>query len=150
MYISSVSIVNKSMETGNYKKDFDGWSIEKQRLHYQKDPIVYFHRREVWWCTLGINIGFEQDGKNESYSRPVIVLNVFSTNACLVVPLTSKEKTGRFYFDVGVVAGRNAKAVISQMRFVDKRRLSNKVGVINEKTFQKLQKVIVQTNFTEV
>jgi mRNA interferase MazF len=137
------------MREEQYQKDFDGWIVEKQRRHYELMPKVYFHTREAWWCALGVNIGFEQDGKKENYSRPVVILNVFSTNACLVVPLTSKEKEGRFYFDLGIVAGRNAKAVISQIRFIDKRRLINKADVVKEETFAQLQKAIVQENFSK-
>lgn len=130
-----------------YFKDFNGWNVEKQHRH-KKNPTLYFHQREVWWCALGVNIGFEQDGKNANYSRPVVILKTFSTNACLVVPLTSQEKKGLFYFDVGTVAGRQAKANLSQIRFVDKRRLVNKVDTIDEEIFEKLRSAIIQLNLS--
>ena len=130
-----------------YFKDFNGWNLEKQRRQ-KENPTLYFHQREVWWCILGVNIGFEQDGKNANYSRPAVILKTFSTNACLIVPLTSRDKKGLFYFDVGTVAGRLAKANLSQIRFVDKRRLVNKVDMIGEEIFEKLRSAIIQLNLS--
>ena len=97
---------------------------------------------------MGINIGFEQDGKNKQFSRPVVVLKTYSTNAALIVPLTSKNKKGVYYFDVGTVDGREAKAVLSQIRFVDRRRFINKAGTISKEIFKKLQSAIIQLNLS--
>lgn len=102
--------------------------------------------REVWWCKLGINIGFEQDGKNEDYSRPVVILKTFSTNACIVIPLTTRDKKGIYYFDLGSVDGRDAKAILSQIRFIDKRRLVNKVDTVEKEVYKKLKKAVIQLN----
>lgn len=128
-------------------KDFDGWNEEKKRIN-NINPPVFFHVREVWWCKLGINIGYEQDGKNKQFSRPVVILKTYSTNAALIVPLTSRDKKGTYYFDVGTVNGREAKAVLSQIRFVDKRRLINKADVISKDIFEKLQSAIIQLNLS--
>ena len=130
-----------------YQKDFDGWNQEKQRLH-QLSPTLYFHAREVWWCELGVNIGYEQDGTNAQFARPVVILKRYSTNACLIVPLTSQDKIGTYHFDVGEVDGRVAKAILSQVRFVDKRRLINKVDMLNHETFEKLRAAIIQMNLS--
>lgn len=130
-----------------YKKDFDLWNEEKKKLEINS-PIIFFHIREVWWCKLGINLGFEQDGKNLDFARPVIILKTYSVNAALVAPLTSKNKKGAYYFDIGKVDGRDAKAVLSQIRFVDKRRLINKADVIKEEIFEKLRSAIIQLNLT--
>lgn len=128
-------------------KDFDNWNKEKKRIHSTK-PSLYFHEREVWWCKLGINVGFEQDGKNKQFSRPVVILKTYSINAALIIPLTSKDKKGTYYFDIGKVDGRDAKAVLSQIRFIDKRRLINKADVISEELFEKIRSAIIQINLS--
>ncbi len=128
-------------------KDFDSWNIQKKETN-DTNPHVFFHTREVWWCKLGINVGFEQDGKNQQFSRPVVILKTYSTNAALVVPLTSKNKKGTYYFDIGQVGGREAKAVLSQLRFIDKRRLMNKVDVVHKEVFEKLKSAIIQINLS--
>ena len=130
-----------------HKKDFDNWNEKKKQLH-ATSPKVYFHEREVWWCSLGINIGFEQDGKSDKFSRPVVILKTYSINAALVVPLTTRDKKGAYYFDVGKIGGKDAKAVLSQIRFIDKRRLIKKLDVVNKDLFEKLKSAIIQINLS--
>lgn len=47
------------------QKAFDDWNELKKKLD-QNWRQPYVHHREVWWCSLGQNIGAEIDGKNES------------------------------------------------------------------------------------
>ncbi len=53
---------------------FVEWTKLKVRIHIKENSALYFHEREVWWASLGKNIGFEQDGKNKMFERPVLVL----------------------------------------------------------------------------
>ena len=59
-------------------KDFQKWHLKKSELQ-EHGLRSYFHEREVWWCSLGMNVGFEQDGKGLQYMRPVLILKGFST-----------------------------------------------------------------------
>ncbi len=40
------------------KKDFRRWTTKKEVLN-DTEGTALFHEREVWWCALGVNIGFE-------------------------------------------------------------------------------------------
>lgn len=53
---------------GNYDKDFDGWNIKKKEINskFHKPPM--FKERDIWWISVGINVGFEEDGKHENLS----------------------------------------------------------------------------------
>ncbi|GEM_PF-6457268 len=42
------------------KKDFQNWHNKKTLIHESKNRPG-FHEREVWWCALGVNVGFEQE-----------------------------------------------------------------------------------------
>lgn len=42
-------------------------------MHASEGEIL-FYEREIWWCSLGVNIGFEQDGTNDLFERPVLVI----------------------------------------------------------------------------
>ncbi len=53
-----------SIMGNNYVKDFDGWNSSKKLVDIS-DRQVFGYPREVWWCSLGVNIGAEVDGKNE-------------------------------------------------------------------------------------
>src|SRR5262249_14687786 len=100
------------------QKDFDRWNKSKKKIDAGKGTAL-FHEREVWWCSLGMNIGFEQDGSTDDFARPVIILKKYNLDACLIVPLTARQKTGRYYFPVGRIDNRDAVAVLSQVRFID-------------------------------
>jgi mRNA interferase MazF len=69
-------------------KDFDLWNNDKKKID-QTNRIFYFNEREVWWCSLGVNVGFEVDGKNQNFVRPILVLKTFGNKTCWVLPMTS-------------------------------------------------------------
>lgn len=72
-----------------YIKNFDKWNIRKKRIE-KKTQIPFFYTREIWRCSLGVNIGSEHDGKNDLYERPVLILKKFNKNTLLILPLTTK------------------------------------------------------------
>ena len=127
-------------------KDFKKWHGIKENLDGRKSE-VFFHEREIWWCSLGVNIGFEQDGTGKDFQRPVVIIKKFNLDACLAVPLTTTTKKGKYYFSVGKEDDRDATAVLSQVRFIDRKRLANKAGVLDEDTFNKLFEAIIEVNF---
>ena len=55
------------------KKDFKKWHTQKSDLHENKTR-VFFHEREIWFTSLGANIGFEQDGRGDDFLRPIVIL----------------------------------------------------------------------------
>src|SRR5436190_20012993 len=74
------------------------------------------------------------------YERPVLILRGFSPHVCLVVPLTTSEKRDRFYIAAGMVEGKRAAAIVSQIRLIDTRRLINKVGTLDRAIFNAIRK----------
>jgi mRNA interferase MazF len=117
------------------EKDFSKWTTKKVELNNTSGSAL-FREREIWWCTLGTNIGFEQDG-NKKFSRPVVILSKFNLDTCLIVPLTTSIKKGKYYFSVGDITGREAVAVLSQLRFVDRKRLELKITTMDKDSFDK-------------
>lgn len=118
-------------------KDYKRWHKEKVRINNAKG-MAFFHEREVWWCALGANIGFEQDGNSELFTRPVVILTKFNLDVCLVVPLTGRSKQGKYYFRVGKVEDRDATAVLSQVRLIDRKRLQLKIKTLPRTIFDEL------------
>lgn len=57
----------------NMEKDFDNWTQIKKGLDTEH-KIPFFNEREIWWCSLGVNIGYEIYGKGYVFSRPVLIL----------------------------------------------------------------------------
>ncbi|MEK7579472.1 MAG: type II toxin-antitoxin system PemK/MazF family toxin [Patescibacteria group bacterium] len=124
-----------------YQKDFNGWNKQKKRLHQNKRK-TYFDKREVWWCALGVNVGFEQDGAGYAHQRPVVILKKLSRETCLVVPLTTSNRTHPLRLPAGVTGGKESYAILSQVRVVDVGRFMEKVGTIEIEKFDEIRKTI--------
>lgn len=124
-------------------KDFLSWSILKQDIHNVKSvDTIFFREREIWWCAYGLNIGFEQDGKGGNFRRPVLIIKKFNKYVVLTVPLTSKDKQGKYYIACEVGDGISRKAIISQIKLIDTRRFIDKMGVASESSYGEIKKAI--------
>ena len=122
------------------KKDFDNWNNRKKELN-EKQPNFY-HEREVRWCSLGVNIGFEQDGTSKTYRRPVLILKGFSRNVCLIIPLTTSTKKNPYHLEIGVIENQKAFAILSQIRLIDTKRIHDRLVVLDKKKFEEIRKAI--------
>ena len=120
------------------RKDFDEWNKEKKQVQ-TGSPRLYTVR-EIWWCQLGVNIGSEQDGSGKRFLRPVVILRGFGADTCLVIPLTTSPHEHPLRVSVGKIQGKEAKAILSQIRVVDTRRLVEKVGFLDKEIFTLLRK----------
>jgi mRNA interferase MazF len=98
-------------------KDFERWGIEKKILEQKGPKALNFNRRDIWWCSLGINLGDEEDGKNEFFERPVIIIKKFNHRIAWVLPLTTKQKTGIYYYNFDY-EGKVFSVLLSQIRLV--------------------------------
>jgi mRNA interferase MazF len=119
------------------KKDFRKWHSVKELLH-KKEKEIYFHEREIWWCSLGVNIGFEEDGKNDQFERPIIILKKFNNYLLWILPLTSKEKFGKYYYKF-IYDGKRSMIILSQIRAISNKRLLRKMGMIPKADFKKVR-----------
>ena len=127
-------------------KDFDEWN-DKKKIIDGKDSPKFCHPREAWWCCLGVNVGFEQDGTGKNFDRPIVVIRGFNENIFLGVALTGRKKTGRYYFSLGEIEGREASAVLSQIRLIDSKRLVRKITMLDKKLFRELKHALKITLF---
>ena len=130
------------------QKDFSKWFVLKESAHNATGTAL-FHEREIWWCMLGANVGFAIDGSGSGFARPVIIVKKFNLDTCIVVPLTGKLKDGKYYLPVEAVDGREASAVLSQLRLIDRKRLTKKIETMPKLLFTKLLTAIIKINFTE-
>lgn len=109
----------------------------KKTLNNTDEPRLFFHEREVWYCHLGENIGFEQDGSDDQFLRPVVIIRKFNNDIFWGVPLTRTQKDLPFYFTFviqseTVANDGNSTAVLSQIRLIDAKRLRRMVGYISK------------------
>lgn len=123
-------------------KDFVSWHKKKSVLHYDKIR-PFFSEREIWFCTLGNNIGYEQDGRGEQFLRPIIVIKKFNNEIFWGVPLTKTEKTNKYYFKFSL-DDNFSHAILSQIRLIDAKRLNYKIGDMSETDFAEIKKRLRQ------
>lgn len=121
-------------------KDFENWFDVKKGLDaLEKAPL--FKEREIWWCSVGVNVGYEIYGKGHIFTRPVLVLKKFSRFTFFGAPLTSSDKDREGYYSFSY-RGRNGAINFEQMRVYDARRLHGKLGRISPEQFQKIKQAL--------
>lgn len=118
-------------------QDYDNWNKIKIDLS-QKSFQQYFYVREVWFVSIGKNLGYEEDGKNEMYERPVLIYKKFNNDIFWGIPLTSSFKEGDYYFVLDN-NGIKSSALLSQLRLFDAKRLLRRVRKINPEEFKRLR-----------
>jgi len=122
------------------KKNFDLWNNRKKEI--DETTANFYHEREIRWCSLGINIGFEQDGTSETYRRPVLIVKGFSRYVCLILPLTTSIKKNPYHISIGMIENQEAFVILSQIRLIDTKRLHDRLAVLDKDKFEKIRKAI--------
>jgi mRNA interferase MazF len=108
--------------------DFNSWNTLKQKLD-NKNTVPFFKDREVWWCSIGHNIGHEENGKNNNFERPVIVIKKFNNRLFWGVPLTTQIKVNKHYYKFEF-QNKIQCAMLTQIRLWDANRLTRRKGRI--------------------
>lgn len=121
---------------------FKQWTKLKIKTHLS-ERIIYFREKEIWWASLGANIGFEQNGKNENFERPILVFRKFGKDMLWAIPLTSKDKEGIFYFDIRHL-GFKSSLILSQLKLLSSKRLIRKIGIIPANDFANIKDAVIK------
>lgn len=124
-----------------YVKDFDAWNDLKKSLHVNDNPPRHFQRREVWWCALGVNLGYEEDGKHANFERPVVIVRKLTKDLFMAVPLTTTIREGDFFFNLPDRDGdgRPEQVILAQARVLSAKRLLRYMYRISPQQFADLQ-----------
>lgn len=123
-------------------KDYKKWHLKKVNIE-EKEKRIYFQVRDVLFCSIGENVGYEQDGRGEEFLRPVVVIKKFNNDIFLGVPLTHTKKNNKYYFNF-LLNDKLSIAIISQIKLFDAKRAKYKIGMIEEKEFLNLKQKIRQ------
>ena len=124
------------------RRNYVGWYRLKAALN-EKQVAPDFSQRDVWWCSLGANIGFEEDGKNVDFERPVLVIRKFSKELFIGIPLSTSKKDNKFYHPIKV-AGKNSAVILSQQRALSSKRLLRRIGRVGESDFTSICKRLTE------
>lgn len=120
------------------EKDFDEWNKVKKRTH-GSEHFPLFREREIWWCKIGLNVGNEEDGKNQNFLRPVLIVRKFNSRFFIGIPLTTQVKDNPYYTKI-IFDNNEICAMISQIKSLSCKRLTDKMGILNKNQFEKICK----------
>ena len=107
-----------------------------QIVLWKKPSKAVFKQGDIWWCSLGLNIGEEMYGKGVLFSRPVLVFRKFTTSSFLGLPLTKQEKEGTWYVEITIHGERNW-VILNQVRILDKKLFTTRIGALDNADFEK-------------
>lgn len=130
-------LMKKIFKNTQMENIFDEWNILKNSIH-NKQKISLVNEREICYTSIGHNIWFEQNGKNDNFERPVLVLKKFWKYTFIGIPLTSQEKSGKFYHTFSW-EDNISTAILSQIRIFDSKRIIRKIWYISQDDFQILK-----------
>jgi len=134
-------------------KKYDDWNEVKKHTINNKRKLG-IKEREIFWLKIGQNIGDEEYGKGELFSRPVIVIRKLTNDLFLGVPTTSTLKENNDYFHNINYLDKNSNnissvAMLLQLKAFSKKRITSKIGKVTLDDFKviqgKLVKLIVPT-----
>lgn len=120
------------------EKDFDKWNSVKKTTD-KSEAKTKIRTGEIRWCRLGVNIGKETIGKDNTFHRPVLILKKFSGDVFFGLPLTTKPHKGDWYYQI-VHGGITQTIILNQGRIFDRKRLEEKLFEVSEAELQNIKK----------
>lgn len=130
------------------KKNYLKWYRLKAELN-RKEFTGNFSEREVWWCSVGVNIGNEQDGKNELFERPVLIFRKFGRLTFQGIPLSTTIRSGSYYHSISINE-TDGVLLLNQARLLSVKRLQRRMGRVTKDTFRDIQKAYLAITIPEI
>ena len=122
-------------------KNFIDWFKIKPKLNDIPKRLL-FKEAEIWYMHIGVNIGFEIDGKKDAL-RPCLIVKKMSKEMFYAIPLTSKKKNGSWYYP-SHMNNSEGRYILSQMRVFDAKRLKYCAETISQKEFHKVKAQFIE------
>jgi mRNA interferase MazF len=121
------------------KQEFDSWNNVKKKVEMDiKEQEKFPQEGEVRICFVGKNIGCEQNGGGDNFSRPVVVIKKFNNKMFWVVPLSTKQKKFDFYYNFDLNS-KKISAILAQLKLMSIKRLERKMGNIEKENLLKIK-----------
>ena len=119
-------------------KRFLEWIGLKEKLHNKNHRPPLVSQGDIWWASVGENVGSEINGKNDLFSRPAIIFKKLAHGFYFVIPTTTQLKEGTWYVRFRQQE-KEMVACLHQARAIDYRRLSSKLGTMDDEDFARVK-----------
>ena len=119
-------------------KKYNEWN-EVKKIVDNRSNIINFKEREIYWARIGENVGFEQNGKGDEFSRPVLIVKKLNKHLFFGVPLSTSIKAGNYFHQFQFLEDKESTALLVQAKVFDIKRVDKKIGMINKDDFIELK-----------
>lgn len=124
--------------------EFNQWNEIKKSVNGRNMPEDFFcYEREIWWCSIGKNVGVEANGKHDFFERPILILKVFNKEMIWILPITSTIKNSPFYYRFQF-NNQKQSVVTTQIKTISPKRLRRKIGSISEADFLAITHILIK------
>ena len=115
-------------------QEYIDWNTLKYQLIETANKPAKFNERDIWWCSIGINVGYEINGKNHLAERCVLVIRKYNNDMFFGLPLTTqlKDYDSRILTNVN---GTDADIILDQGKTFSADRLNRRERVMGYKEF---------------
>lgn len=121
-------------------KDFNRWNELKKKIDEEDSlPDNFPKEGEVWMSSVGVNIGYEQNGSEDNFSRPMLIIKKFNNHMFWAIPLSTKQKDFDFYFNFTDPNGQKVSAILAQMKLVSVKRLKRDIYIMPTELFEEIK-----------
>ena len=128
------------MENQKEGNHFHEWGLLKQKLDtLPRNKLI--REGVVWFCSVGKNIGHEEDGKNAFYERPVLIVRKFTADYFWDVPLMSTIRTGPYSLNIYFQEIIRC-ALLFRMRSYDTKRLQRQAGAVSQESLKNIRRAL--------
>ncbi len=100
---------------------------------------------EIVLLELPLSNGHEQFG-----ARPAIIVSEEINKIIIVIPLTTKISALKYPFTINIECSKlnglkeNSTALLFQLRALDKKRIKNKIGELEENSLKEINKLLIE------
>ena len=117
--------------------NYDEWNEIKKKISSNCHKTPYYKDSDIWWISIGYNIGYEVFGKGKDYARPVLIIKKFNQYSFIGIPLSTKLKTNQSHIPI-TVNNKTISALTSQIRIFSTKRNIYKHAELDEKDYMKV------------
>lgn len=120
----------------------DEWNEIKKTINKSQVTNKYPKECEVWMSSLGLNVGYEQNGVGNSFLRPVLIIKKVNNQIFWCIPLSTKQKKIDFYYNFTDPNGKRVSAIFAQIKTQSQKRFHRKLYTMNNSDYVRLKNAI--------
>jgi mRNA interferase MazF len=118
---------------------FNKWNCLKKDINeITVNTSLFLQPRDVWMASLGKNIGYEQNGSGDNFSRPILIVKKFNNQMFWIVPLSKSQKSLDFYYNYTDPLDQSVSVILAQLKLVSIKRCNRLLYRMDKMNFENI------------